>query len=157
MFLCSELMSSTRLAALSTCWGKTNLQMPTICRKACWWSAESKNAGRQDIMTPASWVGRSTEGQTVSKHSSCQGTEWKWWPRPLGKDNPGRYSWAWGYGARKFLGTLRRALSASVFEHFQCLFSSRIAYSNSKECPSGCIASSASPGSRGEADDKLCQ
>lgn len=88
-------------------------------------------------MTPAPWVGRSREGQIVSKHSSCQGTEWKWWARRPGKDNPGRYpqAWGYGYGTRKFWGTWRRALSASVFEHRQCLFSTRTAYSNSKGLP----------------------
>lgn len=125
MVVRSQLMSSTKLTALSTCWGENNLQIPTICRKECWWGAESKDAERQDIMTPAPQIGRSGEGQTVPKHSSCRGTEWKWWARPLGKDNPGRYPQIWGYGAGNFFWTLRRALPAQVFEHCQCLFSTR--------------------------------
>lgn len=121
MFLHFELMSSTRIAALSTCWGENNLQIPAFCRKECWWGTESKNTERQDIMTRA-------------KCSSHQGTEWKWWTGPLGKDNPGRYPgvWGYGYGAGKFLGELRRALSASVSEHPQCPSSIRTTHGKSR-------------------------
>lgn len=38
---------------------------------------KQKNTERQDIMTPAAWVGRRRKGQTLSKYSSSQGTEWK--------------------------------------------------------------------------------
>lgn len=121
MFLCFELMSSTRLAALSTCWGKNNLQIPTFRREECWWGAESKNTERQDIIT-------------LAKCSSHQGTERKRWAGPLGKDNPGRYPRVCGHGdgPGKFLGELRRALSASVSEHPQCPLSSRTTHGKSR-------------------------
>lgn len=153
MFLCSQLMSSTRLAALSTSWGKNNLQITTICRKECWWGAESKNVERRDVMAPAPWVVRSRERQTVSKHSPRQGTEWKWWARPLGKDNPGRYPQAWGYGhgGGGVFGNIEKgSLCPGVWAPNCPLLGFHTGIAG--DCPGGCIASSASPVSRGEAD-----
>lgn len=85
-------------------------------------------------MTPAAWVGRRREGQPLSKYSSLRKTEWKQRARPLRKDIPGRHLQAGECGAGKFLGALRRALSALMSEHHlsEYLFSAKIACSDSK-------------------------
>lgn len=131
MFFCSELISSTRLAALSICWGKINLQIPTICRKECWQGTESKKyrkTGHNDSspLGGEKWGGIyhiQTENWPrdrieVVGQTSCEG-------QPM-KEALGMEVWVQGYAA---LGNTS-ALSASSFAHCWCLFSSRRAYSN---------------------------
>lgn len=102
MFLCSELMSSTRLVALSTCWGKNNLQIPTICRKEHWWGAESKKR-RKTGYNDSSLLGGYERGGvdgiqtqfTLRDRMEVVGqTSWEGQPR---KRPSGMGVWAWGW------------------------------------------------------------
>lgn len=128
MFFCSELMSSTRLAALSVCWGKINLQIPTICRKDVGRAQNQKNTERRDIKTPAPSVGRSGGEYTISNREPAEGQSRSGGPDLLRRTTR---EGSLGHGGMGYaaLGNTS-ALSASSFAHCWCLFSSRRAYSN---------------------------
>lgn len=147
MLLCSKLFSSTRLFQ--------HVERSPICKdqpltkNERWWGVEikrKKNAGRQDIMTPAAWGGRRREGQPLSKYSSLQQTGWKQRPRPLGKDrkvSAGRRVWGW-----QVFGSIEKSsLCTDVWAPAQCLFLQGLHAVTARGCSGGCIASSASSGS----------